>query len=109
MNKKELDAILKKSPKKISKYEQYREEITYLHENNATLNVISDFLFDKYKLKKANTTLHYYIHRHILNKKNVVKKIEPIKSDDSREYNASSSNPNRHTMHTSKRQMAIIK
>lgn len=107
MNKKELDAILKKSPKKtISKYEQYKQEITYLFENNATLNVISDFLFDKYGLIKANTTLHYYIQRHVVEPKAIQKEKKPIQIDDSKKNNVPSGNSNRYTMETAKRQMA---
>lgn len=53
MNKKELDAILKKSRKRTSKYSPGKEEITYLYENHATLDTISDFLFVKYQINKT--------------------------------------------------------
>ena len=102
MNKKELAAILKKSRKRTSKYSPYKEEITYLYENHATLDTISDFLFVKYQINKTNTTLHYFIHRHISKSKSVTKKVEPLKSDDSNLAGSS----NRYTMNTSKRQMA---
>lgn len=105
MNKKELDAILKKSRKRTSKYEPFREEITYLYQNNATLDVISDFLFEKYQIQKTNTTLHYFIHRHISKSKSVTKKVEPLKANDPGKCNVSIGN-NRYTMNTSKRQMA---
>ena len=105
MNKKELDAILKKSRKRTSKYEPFREEIRYLYENNATLDIISNFLSEKYQIKKTNTTLHYFIHRHISKSKSVTKKVEPLKANDPGKCNVSIDN-NRYTMNTSKRQMA---
>ena len=104
MNKKELDAILKNGQKRTSKYEPCKEEIAYLYENNATLETISNFLFVKYQIKKTNTTLHYFIHRHISKSKRITKKIEPLKADESNNCNASSNN--RYTMNSSKRQMA---
>lgn len=102
MNKKELDAILKKSRKRTSKYSPYKEEITYLYENHATLDTISDFLFEKYQIQKTNTTLHYYIHRHIAKSKIINKKVNELKNGDS----SVPSSKNRYTMNTSKRQMA---
>lgn len=102
MNKKELDGILKKNPKKKSKYEKYKEEIAYLYNNDGTLNVISEFLLEKYKMKKTNTTLHYFIQRNILKSK-VVK---PIIRDNSDDSNSSSGGSNRFIVETSKRQTA---
>lgn len=104
MNKKELDTFLKKNPKRCSKYEKYKEEITYLYDNQATLNVISEFLFEKYKLKPTNTTLHYYIQRNIVKSKVKIKGVEPIKRDDSDNSNSSSGDSKRFTVETSKRQ-----
>lgn len=106
MNKKELDGILKKNPKKKSKYEKYKEEIAYLYNNDGTLNVISEFLFEKYKLKPTNTTLHYYIQRNIVKSKVKIKVVKPIKRDDSDDSNSSSVGSNRYTVETSKRQTA---
>lgn len=104
MNKKELDGILKKNPKKCSKYTPHKEEITYLYENDATLNVISNFLFEKYDIKRTNTTLHYYIQRNILKSKVKTKVVKPIKRDDSDSSDSSNSVSNRFTIETSKRQ-----
>jgi hypothetical protein len=103
MNKKELDGILKKNPKRCSKYAKYKEEITYLYDNQATLNVISEFLFKKYKLKPTNTTLHYYIKRNILKSKVKRKSVKSLTRDEADNSNSVS---NRFTIETSKRQTA---
>lgn len=105
MNKKKLDHILKKNPKKESKYHPYKDEIEYLYDNGATLDVISEYLFQEYKLEPKITTLFYYIKRNISNVKH--QKIKVIKSEKSvleTQSDASKSPSKRFKIDTSKRQ-----
>lgn len=107
MNINELNKFLEKNPKRDSKYAKFKEEIEYLHSNGATLDSISKFLFQKYNMRKTNSTLHYFIHRNILKKKKekIKEVFIPVEAKEQKKLNEKQ-NGNRYVMDTSKRKMA---
>lgn len=113
MNKKELDAWIKKNKKTRSMYAPHTDEIRYLLKNNVSLDSINNYIFEHYGYKGSKPTLHTFIQRHIkkedksLNSEDTIQKKEASSSqtDIKKDVDSKKTNGRRHTVETSKRQM----
>lgn len=120
MNKNELDTWIKKNKKTRSMYTPHIDEIRYLLENDISLDSINDFIFEKYGYKGSKPTLHTFIQRHIKKASKLLSNEKSYNDDSAQKkedfscvqpeikkaIDSKRTNGRRHTVETSKRQMA---